>query len=164
MRASHCRSGEGAPRHTTLATRPPRGCGVSGRGPRAGGLAGRRVGAGRWGCTALQRAQDRPAALPMGHGSDEAPRPLLTHRAGFQGEGTNPLAQSSPAPARRSAAGPDAIPLGVCYRRRCGTIAFAFLTSLIGLLEEEKINLSRFSFDERLHQTLGYRTPAAVYH
>ena len=44
---------EDAPRHTTPATSPPRGCGVSGRGPRAGGLAGPPGGDGRWGCTAL---------------------------------------------------------------------------------------------------------------
>jgi len=96
---------EDAPRHTTPATSPPRGGGVSGSGPREGGWAGTPGGDGKWVCTALLRAQELLAPLSMGDGGEEASRPLLTHRPGCQGEGTDPLAQSGPVPAHCSAAG-----------------------------------------------------------
>lgn len=47
MRVGRRRSGEGAPRYPTLATRPRSGGGISGAGPRKGGLAGTRGCAGR---------------------------------------------------------------------------------------------------------------------
>ena len=53
----------------------------------------------------MQMVPELPDHRPMGEGGDAVQCPLRTPRTGCQVEGQDPLEPSSPAPARRSAAG-----------------------------------------------------------
>jgi hypothetical protein len=119
MRAARRRSGKGAPRHTTPATRPPSGGGVPAYSPRKCCLAGTRGYAGKGGGTALQRAQDRPNPFVV----DEALKGIwhierVEKSISPSMKATFSLGQDQVTPATATRSSPGAVPARRPSRRR----------------------------------------------